>query len=163
MNSAGRRTIAAALLISATMLPACSEGSVDLTRIPLKTLDGEPASLQQHSGEWVVVNFWASFCKPCVREMPELQKLHEEGVTVVGVNALDRTELALKLIAETGVTYRILLDERGDLMAAASITGLPATIVLDPEGNVRASKTGEVDLEGLLDLLERAGRPSGAG
>lgn len=146
------------LLLASSCAPG---GGGGLQQVDLTTLDGGRGSLEEFSGEWVVVNFWASFCSPCIREMPELQKLHEFGVLVVGVNALDRPDLALRFIAETEVTYPMLVDERGDLMAAASVTALPATLVLDPSGEVRARKAGEVDFAGLMDLIARAGHPSG--
>lgn len=156
MLSMLKRTVA---VVAAMALTACSGSGADLTKVSLTDTNGDPAALSDFSGEWAVVNLWASFCKPCVREMPELEKLYQTGVLVVGVNALDRPDLADRLVKETGVTYPVLRDERGDLMAAAGVTALPATFVLGPDGEVRGRKIGETDLAGLLDLLAGAGYP----
>lgn len=109
-------------------------------------------------GKWALVNFWASFCKPCLREMPYLQDIStsRSDVVVIGVNAVDRPELAEDFLQTSGVTYRILVDARGDLMAAAGVRALPATFVVAPDGRVVSRHLGEMSFAEINSMIDAA-------
>lgn len=103
-----------------------------------------------------VVNFWASTCIPCRREMPALQAVHEavgDAVNFVGIAVMDRPDDALAFAAEKGVTYPLGNDPAGELFVDAGATFLPSTFVLDGEGHVVRRFTGEVTAEDLSDAL----------
>jgi len=95
--------------------------------LPLFTLNDvwdEPHSIEEWSGEPLLINFWATWCAPCRREMPLLQALHNDqakaGITVIGI-AIDRRPDVQSYIAEAGISYPILSGEM-DAMAVSDLT-----------------------------------------
>lgn len=149
-------------MFCATALVGCGgagpDSSAELLGVELETLDGAAISLAAADEGVVVVNFWASYCKPCIREMPALQRVAEAHpeVRFIGVNALDEPELATELVAQTGVTYEIWLDAQGDAMRAAGVRSLPGTLVLD-DGAIVYTKLGEISESELTQALRDAG------
>lgn len=117
---------------------------------PVRTLAGDTLSLASLAGQPTVLNVWATWCPPCVREMPALQRVHEElgprGVRVVAVsvdsepgmiNAWGRPGGNVREFVERlGLTFEILWDPSGDLETAYSLPGLPTTFLLDRRGQV---------------------------
>jgi len=109
-------------------------------------------------GKPLVVNFWATYCGPCRDELPLLQQLHERAagrVRLIGVDFIDPYPAgALQLAADTGVTYPQLADPQGELRSPLRIPGLPATVLVDPDGRVAYIKLGPVssydELAGLV-------------
>jgi thiol-disulfide isomerase/thioredoxin len=142
-------------------LNACSSAGPraadTLLAVPLETIDGAGVQLADVGDDLVVVNFWASYCKPCIREMPALQRVADAHpqVRFIGVNALDERELAEQLVAETGVRYEIWLDSRGDAMRAADVRSLPGTLILYGSTVVYV-KLGEISEAELADALALA-------
>lgn len=105
-------------------------------------LDGGEATLADYRGRVVVLNFWATWCAPCRREMPSLDalagELGGEGLTVLGVSE-DRggAERVRPFLDRLGLSHmEIALDPRGKLAAALGITGLPATYLLNARGEI---------------------------
>src|SRR5690606_14224952 len=105
-----------------------------------RTLDGQPASLRELRGRVVVLNVWATWCAPCVQEMPALERLHRalapEGLAVVGVNvdvtpplvsgaARGPDDRIAAFVEELGLTFPIWLDPERRIEKAYRITGLP--------------------------------------
>lgn len=121
----------------------------------LALLSGGTLDLAELRGKPVVVNFMASWCPPCRAEMPAFEKawqLHKDRVVFVGV-AVEDTEAAAKaLVAKTGVTYPVGLDEGNQIARAYELRGMPTTVFLDPNGVVVKRVTGEVT-EGALTFF----------
>jgi len=118
--------------------------------VDLPRLDGNgDGSLADYRGHVVVLNFWASWCKPCRAESPLLQRWHErldkQGATVLGVDVQDLSGDALDFVSEYGLTYPMLRDGPGDIRDDYGILGLPETFVIDPRGRVAAVARGPVD------------------
>jgi thiol-disulfide isomerase/thioredoxin len=118
--------------------------------------DADPVDLPSLRGRPVVVNFFASTCGPCVREMPALESANQtlDGeVTFVGVAVADRVDDALALVDRTGVTNALAADPTGEVFATSGATLLPATMLLDGEGEVFRRFTGEIGEDDLFDAL----------
>jgi thiol-disulfide isomerase/thioredoxin len=118
--------------------------------LALPTLDGaQTIDLEDLRGNVVLVNFWASWCEPCKREMPLLQQWHQQysdaGLVVLGVDTLyqDERAAAEAFVQTNNITYPILADEAGDTQQPWLIQGLPRTYVIDRDGLVHALKLGE--------------------
>lgn len=139
-------------------LPGTSgEESCALPDVALGRLDGNGVTrLRELRGRPMVVNFWASWCKPCVKEMPLLARaaadLADEA-GFVGVNVQDQRPKARELAADTGVRYLLAEDPRGEFYEAIGGVGMPTTLFVDAEGIVVYRHTGEVDAARLARLL----------
>jgi cytochrome c biogenesis protein CcmG, thiol:disulfide interchange protein DsbE len=106
-------------------------------------------SLADYRGEIVVLNFWASWCKPCREESPLLERWHrrmtKNGGTVLGVDILDVTADAQDFIDEYGLTYPMLKDKDGDALESFGVVAYPETFVIDRDGRIVAVRRGPVD------------------
>jgi cytochrome c biogenesis protein CcmG/thiol:disulfide interchange protein DsbE len=143
-------------------------GAARLFELPNVRRDEGVVSLASFRGKPVVLNFWASWCVPCRKEMPVFQAVAEqvEGrVAFVGVNHQDSRRLALDLLAETGVRYPSGYDPDGKVAAAYGLFGMPTTLFISPEGMILERRTGEMnrqDLERAIErLFSRSGGPPG--
>lgn len=133
------------------------------------TLAGEPRSISHYRGEPVLLNVWATWCPPCVREMPALQRLHEalapEGVRVVAVS-VDAPEGRVngwgraggnveRFVAQHELTFEILRDPSGDIETAYGLVGLPTTFLIDRDGRIRERVIGwrEWDRPEVIDQV----------
>ena len=128
------------------------------------TLEGGTFDLDDHEGQVVVVNVWASWCAPCRREHPLLQDaarmLMPLGVTFIGINTQDRPQDAQTFVDELGpLPYPSVLDPDGRLAVDWGTFGVPETFVLDADGRIRAKLFGELTegwiVEAVGPLLER--------
>jgi len=108
------------------------------------------------AGRPLVVNFWASWCTPCRKEMPVLQALSQQlrgRVDFLGVDYLDQAGAARRLAAETGVTYRLAADPHGRAGTELGITGLPTTLFIDAGGAQVGRRVGELDARRLREAI----------
>ncbi len=109
---------------------------------------GETGSVSDYRGRWVLLNVWASWCVPCRDETPLLQDLQDaegdNGFTVFGVNSQDGSADALEFEDEFGVSYPSVRDGSGDYAEELGATGVPESILIDPEGKVADYRPGPV-------------------
>lgn len=107
----------------------------------LSDLSGKPVKLSDYRGKVVMLNFWASWCPPCRSEMPAMQKLNEKMAgkpfAIVAVNLEKGAGDAVrKFIAKNGYTFKVLLDDKGEVAARYSIYSIPTTFIIDKKGKV---------------------------
>lgn len=122
-------------------------GGVGFTRF-----DGGEGTFADHLGKPVVVNFFASWCAPCVREMPEIEKVHRElgdQVTFIGVDVRDRLAEGKELAARTGVTYELVRDPGGDVLTAFGGALLPTTAFVTADGRITRIQNHTYDADDL--------------
>jgi thiol-disulfide isomerase/thioredoxin len=132
-----------------------------LPELSLPGLDGTPHRLTDWKGRPLVVNFWATWCEPCRREIPLLKSLRRERATnrleVVGI-AIDFRDAARKYAQDTGIDYPVLLGEQGGLEAVAAFgmdPVLPFSAFADPAGRIVTLKVGELHRDEADFILDR--------
>lgn len=120
--------------------------------IPLTRIDGKTHNLSDFKGNWIVVNFWATWCPPCISEMPDLQllhdKYHDKGVTVIGVNVENLSRIELQTFLDTYfISYPIYQGVQLLNSELGTVIGLPTTFLVSPQGIVEVQKVGRVSSE----------------
>jgi cytochrome c biogenesis protein CcmG/thiol:disulfide interchange protein DsbE len=119
---------------------------------------GESASLADYAGGPLVLNFFASYCIPCAREMPALQTVSREvgdRVAVVGMNVADEDDAARALVEQTGVTYDLGKDPDGRLAEALGVVNLPTTVFASADHQVVEVHTGVLTEDELRQKMTR--------
>lgn len=121
----------------------------------MSSLDGETYSLSAQRGEWVVVNFWATWCGPCREEMPILQAIHEqfEMVTVLGINQRESVDEVRIFVDEFGISFPVLLNPGDQTLIDYNVMGLPQTVVVNPDGVIVHRQFGPVELDTFSALI----------
>ena len=154
--------IKAALLLSAMGMAATTQAATapDFT---LKARDGNKLRLAEQRGDIMLINFWASWCGPCIQEMPQLDKLAQKyqplGVQVWGVNVENDPSAANAYLNKVNVEFPILFDLDNSVSKAYRVEAMPTTVILDKNGTVRSVHRGykpgfekkyEDEIKGLL-------------
>lgn len=142
---------------SAVPASATSADGFPLPEVTLQTLDGAAAwETTSLASMPAVINLWATWCAPCVEEMPALEAVHVEvgdRVRFVGVNRADVTERARELAARTGVTYELVSDPDSVFFVAVGARAMPTTLFVDARGNVVHAHAGPLDEAALRRLI----------
>lgn len=126
----------------------------------LTQLDGEKVRLSDFRETPVVINFWASWCEPCKKEMPVFEAVYSEQpeeFVILAVNPDEGRDTAEKFAGSLGLTFPILLDENQDMQKQLMVRGLPTTFFVDAEGVLRAQHVGELNRQLFLDYLAKIG------
>ena len=118
---------------------------VALAPASFRTLDGTPVALASYAGRIVVLNFWATWCVPCVAELPELDRLAAGGGLAVLAVSADRAGAAVvrPFAASHAITHAtLLLDQGSDAVHALAVAGFPTTLIIGPDGRLRGTLEG---------------------
>jgi thiol-disulfide isomerase/thioredoxin len=154
VQRARRRLLAAALLSPALAYPASATlerwtGAAATPPIDLLTPDGKPFSLAQLRGKVVLVNFWATWCEPCVTEMPSLQKLRDtlgaDRFEVLAVNYMEGPARIKPFVDKLGLTLPVVRDTDGAVAKAWGARVFPVSYVVDRDGRIRYVLVGGTD------------------
>lgn len=112
----------------------------------LAALDGTNRTLEYYAGNYVLLNFWATWCAPCRIEMPALERLHQEladrGLQVIGVDIGEETELVERFIEHADITFEILIDHDMSTAKTYGAGSIPMTYIIDREGMIVARAIG---------------------
>ncbi|HTT09058.1 MAG TPA: TlpA disulfide reductase family protein [Gammaproteobacteria bacterium] len=123
--------------------------------ISFNAIDGHQISLRQFTGKPVLVNFWATSCPGCVKEMPALAALHQElaarGFIIIGVAmAYDPPDQVLRMVKEKQIPYTIALDTSGEIARDFDNVMLtPTSFLIAPDGHVAKHVVGELDIDSV--------------
>lgn len=127
----------------------------------LKTLSGKTLSLKDFRGRYVLVNLWASWCGPCQKEAPQLNKIDkafsDKRLMILGVNMTSQ-EGSIKnvkhFVKKEGISFPILLDRSGEVMNRYHVIGIPTSYLIDPKGKVLQRFRGAVTLAEIKKIMK---------
>jgi thiol-disulfide isomerase/thioredoxin len=146
-KTAAPTTLPLALLLALAVVFTWSSGKADPVDFTLRDLDGKPVSLSDYRGRWVVINFWASWCSPCIRELPELVKYQANNpdAQVIGINFEETSSAESKAFLQPfDINFPNLKIGDKPLVPLEPLDGLPTTIIIDPAGEVVERHMGPV-------------------
>ena len=158
MQSANFRFHRAARTLAAILCALAAPASL---AFELTDTQGKPHRLADYQGRWVVVNFWATWCVPCIQEIPEIAEFHREHaqVVVIGVAMDDGNAAKVKrFAAKVGHAYPLVLADEKVTKQLGEPRALPTTRVFDPAGKVVYDRVGRVTKKSLEELTRS--RPS---
>ena len=114
----------------------------------LQDLSGKNLSLSAFQGKIVMVNFWATWCNPCTRELPYFQEIQaseswpDDKLVILAINLKEPQEAVNSFITNKNYTFTVLLDSNGEVSTLYKVTGIPKTFFIDADGIIREIKSG---------------------
>jgi len=136
------------LALTAFMLMACDNAAHDENAF----------AIEDYQGKWLVLNYWAEWCAPCIEEIPELnhlQKQFADQLVVAGVN-FDRLqgEALGKLVRAMSIEYLNIENDPADALRLARPAALPTTYIFNPQGQLAAKLVGPQTVESILEMTD---------
>jgi peroxiredoxin len=127
----------------------------------LMDVEDQPRSIKDWDGQVILVNFWATWCPPCVREIPAFNKLYEtykdKGFTIIGI-ALDNKQDVIDFVDPMGVEYPILLGDQEGIKLTQEYGNrlgvLPYSVIIDRQGQITARHRNEITFEEAEQLIK---------
>lgn len=154
----GNRGEAAAEQAGAPLLARLESGTM-APEVALSDLEGGTVKLSDYRGKVVVMNFWATWCGPCIQEMPMFQEYQDRfpNLAMLGVNAEESPDTVKKFLESLEINYTILLDGTMGMAREFRVNFLPTTIFIDEKGEVRFRHYGIMEAEQMDYYLATLG------
>lgn len=122
-------------------------------------IDGTSITLSELQGKPVIINFWATWCGPCVKEMPAFERLKDDfgdKIGIIAVNCGDDAGTVKDFMEENGYTFPVVLDEEYSISMLYPTNSIPYTVVVDAEGRVTHISTGALDADTMYERYKEA-------
>lgn len=126
----------------------------------LINLDGENLKLSDYLGTNVLINFWATWCPPCIEEMPAIERayqLYQGEIVVIAVNISESEQTVRQFVEENGLTFEVMIDKNGAIERLYRIRGYPTTFLINEKGIIEVRHEGYMSEDVLNGYLERVG------
>ncbi len=139
---------AAAILLLFVLVagPAVGDENQPAPDFTLMDANDQPVTLSDLRGQVVMINFWASWCGPCRREMPMLEQISQRyeplGFTLIGVNVEENPADGQAFLKERPVSFPVLYDPENDISKLYDVVAMPSTVLIDRQGNIRFQHHG---------------------
>jgi thiol-disulfide isomerase/thioredoxin len=140
--------------------PAVPEVNSAAPDFELDSLAGQPVQLADFRGQPVLINFWASWCGPCLEEMPLIETYSERYASdfkVLAINNGEPEENVIAFVDEVGFSFEVLLDPGRKVSGLYQVRGLPTTFFVDSNGEIRYQHIGPMSKGQLVGYLEEVG------
>lgn len=127
----------------------------------LLNLNGEEVEISSFRNKVVFLNFWATWCGPCKKEMPAMEKLYrkykERGFVILGIDYMEKRDKAANFMKEMNLTFPTLLDPKGSVAKLFNVYAIPSSFLIDKKGMVRGFAYGarEWDNHGAMEIIEQ--------
>ncbi|QPA32722.1 TlpA disulfide reductase family protein [Thermaerobacillus caldiproteolyticus] len=126
----------------------------------LKTIDGQSIHLSDFRGKPVIVNFWTTWCPPCREEMPAMQKFYQEyknevQLLAVHLTSQDERQKVEPFIQKYGITFPVVLDEKGKILKLYNIQTLPTSYLIDSNGVIRKKIVGPMTYKQMVEITAK--------
>ncbi|KMN36234.1 thiol-disulfide oxidoreductase ResA [Lysinibacillus sp. LK3] len=130
----------------------------DAPNFTLVDMHGDKHNLEEYKGKGVFLNFWGTWCKPCEREFPIIDRYYndykEKGIQVLAINIAESDFVVQNYIDRKGLTFPVLIDKNKSVMEAYNINPLPTTILINSEGKIEKIITGEMKEQDIKNYME---------
>jgi thiol-disulfide isomerase/thioredoxin len=160
VNAVLRRFAAASLILLGVLLSISTLNAAEEKRFI--DIHGAVVDLNSYRGKWVVINYWATWCPPCLEEIPELIHFHDthkdSDAVVVGISMEETPIPALSSFVEENMMSYPVVPMRSDMPMIGNVPGLPTTYMIDPTGNTVAMKVGQVTSEMLESFIKNSSK-----
>ncbi|MFJ7734997.1 thiol-disulfide oxidoreductase ResA [Lysinibacillus sp. NPDC097287] len=154
-----------ALAIGYTVYGTATKDKVELVKVgseapdfTLVDLNGEKHKLSDYKGQGVFLNFWGTWCKPCEKEMPAMdrqyQSFKDQGVQTLAVNIAQTDFEVQSFVDKYDLSFPVVIDKTKSVMTAYNVGNLPATVMIDPDGKVAKIITGEMSEADIASYME---------
>jgi peroxiredoxin len=125
----------------------------------LVDLNGEEHRLSDYKGQGVFLNFWGTWCKPCAKEMPAMDRQYEtykeQGVQILAVNIAQSDFEVQRFASQYGLDFPIVIDKTKSVMEAYNIDPLPTTLLINPEGEIEQIVRGEMTEQDIAGFMKQ--------
>lgn len=156
------------ILLLGFVIAGCSTDSAQSPQVgklapdfQLQNPEGQPTSLRDLRGKAVLINFWATWCPPCVYEMPYIQQVYDEwldkGLVVLAINVGESSSQVGQFMQDYGFSFPVLLDTKQVIAQKYNIRGIPTTFFIDKSGVIQEIRpyafSSKADIEGSLNKI----------